>query len=57
VTKELEPADTSIASVPERKPYRAPRIEESGEFEHLVLACGRLEGEGDFPCASNPKSA
>lgn len=23
----------------EREPYEAPRIEESGKFEHLVLAC------------------
>lgn len=27
-----------------RKPYAAPRIEESGRFEHLVLGCGHLTG-------------
>ena len=57
MTKKLEPEDTSTAAVPERKPYQAPRIEESGEFEHLVLACVRLEGSGDIDCEMSPSSA
>ena len=27
-----------------RRPYEPPRIEESGEFERLVLACGHEPG-------------
>ena len=29
-----------------RKPYEAPRVVESGSFEKLVLACGKLQDEG-----------
>jgi len=29
------------AASQERKPYQAPRIEESARFEHLVLSCSR----------------
>jgi hypothetical protein len=34
----------------ERKPYEKPRIEESGQFEHLVLTCGFRPGQPG-PCA------
>jgi hypothetical protein len=29
---------------PRKKPYAAPRIEESGSFERLVLACSHKAG-------------
>lgn len=34
-----------------RKPYAAPAIEESGNFERLVLACTHRPG-GDIVCTS-----
>ena len=34
------------AASTERKPYEAPRIEESARFEHLVLTCSRTMGGG-----------
>lgn len=43
-----EPAAEPQPNV-ERKPYSAPRIEESGSFEHLVLACGKIPG-APGPC-------
>jgi hypothetical protein len=59
VTKELEPKETSTApatQVRERKPYRAPRIEESGQFEHLVLTCGHVMGGPQMGCMVTPNS-
>lgn len=39
----------------ERKPYTPPRIEESGQFEDLVLACGRTVTQ--IRCQGMEKSA
>ncbi|HKP56790.1 MAG TPA: hypothetical protein VJV78_08720 [Polyangiales bacterium] len=36
----------------ERKPYTAPRIEESARFEHLVLAC--LMNSSSSECVDGP---
>jgi hypothetical protein len=49
------PPETAI----ERKPYKAPRIEESGQFEHLVLSCGLTDapGETQLACGPNPRSS
>ena len=33
-----------------KRPYEGPRIEESGDFERLVLACSHLPG----PCGQAP---
>jgi hypothetical protein len=35
---------------PARRRYEAPRIEESGAFERLVLACGHTPGSGTPAC-------
>ena len=46
----------SIAdSEPIRKPYNPPRIEESGCFEHLVLAC-MFAPSGPGPCGVEAQS-
>jgi hypothetical protein len=49
------PPETAI----ERKPYKAPRIEESGQFEHLVLSCGLTPNPLDprLACGPNPRSS
>lgn len=52
--KKTETTDPTPGTTAERKPYTAPRIEESGRFEHLVLMCAKLPKQG--PCSSNPTS-
>lgn len=51
-----EPSTQPPESNPDRKPYTAPRIEESGQFEHLVLTCGKFPmtgGECMLPGGAN----
>ena len=40
---------------PKRKPYVPPAVEESGEFQRLVLACARVPGPDPF-CEEDPFS-
>lgn len=35
-----------------KRPYETPRVEESGRFERLVLACGTAEGSCPLPFQS-----
>lgn len=39
-----------------RKPYETPAIEESGQFESLVLACGQQPDTQTFDCQNDPSS-
>jgi hypothetical protein len=48
--KKPEGAAQPPESNTKRKPYTPPRIEESGQFEHLVLTCAKVSG-GPPPCA------
>ena len=43
--------EPSSESKVKRKVYEAPRVEESGTFQQLVLACGTLPGT---PCDDDP---
>lgn len=50
--KTHEPAvEPSEPAAIERRPYTAPRIEETGRFEHLVLSCGKSAGNPLDECA------
>lgn len=52
----IEPAGQPPEPAVERKPYNSPRIEESGQFEHLILGCGRNDTNPDEDCAADPFS-
>jgi hypothetical protein len=54
--KTREPAAEPSEAAIKRKPYTAPRIEESGQFEHLVLVCAKSLGNPNPACESGNMS-
>jgi hypothetical protein len=48
--EKIESAEQPREPAVERKPYHSPRIEESGQFEHLVLACTKALDGPDPAC-------
>ena len=38
----MDNQDNDKETAQPRRPYQAPKVEESASFEHLVLACGHV---------------